>query len=74
LREFDFDAADFRTAADGGAIEPRRDARAGGNFEVGIFTGAEDFAELGLKLAARKIENEWCSGSFCFAKKNFRKI
>ena len=25
------------------------------------------FAELGLKLAARKIENEWCSGSFCFA-------
>jgi ribosomal protein L11 methyltransferase len=22
------------------------------------------FAELGLKLAARKIENEWCSGSF----------
>ncbi len=25
------------------------------------------FAELGLKLAARKIENEWCSGSFCFS-------
>ena len=25
------------------------------------------FAELGLKLAVRKIENEWCSGSFCFA-------
>ena len=32
------------------------------------------FAELGLKLAARKIENEWCSGSFCFAKKYFGKI
>jgi ribosomal protein L11 methyltransferase len=29
------------------------------------------FAELGLKLAARKIENEWCSGSFCFAEENF---
>jgi ribosomal protein L11 methyltransferase len=25
------------------------------------------YAELGLKLAARKVENEWCSGSFCFA-------
>jgi ribosomal protein L11 methyltransferase len=31
------------------------------------------FAELGLKLAARKIENEWCSGSFYFAKKYFLK-
>ena len=29
------------------------------------------FAELGLKLAAKKIENEWCSGSFCFAEENF---
>jgi ribosomal protein L11 methyltransferase len=29
------------------------------------------YAELGLKLAARKIENEWCSGSFCFAEENF---
>ena len=27
------------------------------------------FEELGLKLAARKVENEWCSGSF-FAPKN----
>jgi len=27
------------------------------------------FAELGLKLAISKIENEWCSGSFYFAKK-----
>ena len=26
------------------------------------------FEGLGLKLAARKVENEWCSGSFCFAK------
>jgi ribosomal protein L11 methylase PrmA len=25
------------------------------------------FVELGLKLAARKVENEWCSGSFYFA-------
>jgi ribosomal protein L11 methyltransferase len=25
------------------------------------------FEELGLKLAARKVENEWCSGSFCCA-------
>jgi ribosomal protein L11 methyltransferase len=32
------------------------------------------FAELGLKLAARKIENEWCSGSFCFAEEIFWKI
>ena len=32
------------------------------------------FAELGLKLAARKIENEWSSGSFCFAKKYFGKL
>ena len=32
------------------------------------------FAELGLKLAARKIENEWCSGSFCFAKKILEKF
>ena len=32
------------------------------------------FEKLGLKLAARKIENEWCSGSFCFAKNIFRKI
>jgi len=31
----------------------------------------KNFGELGLKLAARKIENEWCSGSFCFAKKYF---
>ena len=29
------------------------------------------FEELGLKLAARKIENEWCSGSFCFTEDNF---
>ena len=32
------------------------------------------FEELGLKLAARKAENEWCSGSFCYAEENFRKI
>jgi len=25
------------------------------------------FEELGLKLAVRKVENEWCSGSFYFA-------
>ena len=25
------------------------------------------FEKLGLKLAARKVENEWCSGSFYFA-------
>jgi len=24
------------------------------------------FADLGLKLVARRVENEWCSGSFCF--------
>jgi ribosomal protein L11 methyltransferase len=29
------------------------------------------YSEIGLKLAARKIENEWCSGSFCFAGENF---
>jgi ribosomal protein L11 methyltransferase len=29
------------------------------------------YAELGLKLAARRIENEWCSGSFCYAEENF---
>jgi ribosomal protein L11 methyltransferase len=29
------------------------------------------FAEFGLKLAARKTEKEWCSGSFCFAQKYF---
>jgi ribosomal protein L11 methyltransferase len=34
----------------------------------------KNFAELGLKLAARKIEHEWCSGSFCFAEENFGKI
>ena len=28
------------------------------------------YAELGLKLAAKKNENEWCSGSFCFAEEN----
>ncbi|MGB7747167.1 MAG: 50S ribosomal protein L11 methyltransferase [Verrucomicrobiia bacterium] len=32
------------------------------------------FAELGLKLAGRKVENEWCSGSFYFAKKYFGKF
>jgi ribosomal protein L11 methyltransferase len=32
------------------------------------------FAELGLKLAARKIENEWCSGAFCFAEEKFGTI
>ena len=32
------------------------------------------FEELGLKLAARKVENEWCSGSFCFAQKYWKKI
>jgi ribosomal protein L11 methyltransferase len=32
------------------------------------------FAELGLKLAGRKVEGEWCSGSFNFAKKNFGKF
>jgi ribosomal protein L11 methyltransferase len=31
------------------------------------------FAELGLKLAGRKTEGEWCSGSFNFAKKYFGK-
>ncbi|MGA2788560.1 MAG: 50S ribosomal protein L11 methyltransferase [Verrucomicrobiota bacterium] len=30
----------------------------------------KSFSKLGLKLAGRKIENEWCSGSFCFTKKN----
>ena len=25
------------------------------------------YAKLGLKLAIKKIENEWCSGSFCYA-------
>jgi ribosomal protein L11 methyltransferase len=29
------------------------------------------FEGIGLKLAARKIENEWCSGSFCFTGENF---
>jgi ribosomal protein L11 methyltransferase len=24
------------------------------------------FEDLGLKLAARRVENEWCSGAFCF--------
>ena len=28
------------------------------------------FAELGLKLAAAKTENEWRSGSFCYAREN----
>jgi ribosomal protein L11 methyltransferase len=32
------------------------------------------FTKFGLKLAAKKIENEWCSGSFCFSKKYFIKI
>ncbi len=32
------------------------------------------FAELGLKLAGRKVEGEWCSGSFNFAKKYFGKF
>jgi ribosomal protein L11 methyltransferase len=31
------------------------------------------FEELGLKLAGRKTEGEWCSGSFNFAKKYFGK-
>ena len=31
------------------------------------------FEELGLKLAARKVENEWCSGLFCFAEENIWK-
>jgi len=25
------------------------------------------FEKLGLKLAAKRMENEWCSGSFCFS-------
>ena len=29
------------------------------------------YAKLGLKLAIKKIENEWCSGSFCYAGENF---
>jgi ribosomal protein L11 methyltransferase len=29
------------------------------------------FKKIGLKLAARKNENEWCSGSFCFAEGKF---
>ena len=29
------------------------------------------YAKLGLKLAVKKIENEWCSGSFCYAEENF---
>jgi len=32
------------------------------------------FAEFGLKLAAKKTEKEWCSGSFCFAKNIFEKF
>ena len=24
------------------------------------------FAGVGLKLVASRVENEWCSGSFCF--------
>jgi len=24
------------------------------------------FVELNLKLIAKRVENEWCSGSFCF--------
>ena len=32
------------------------------------------YAELGLKLAAKKVENEWCSGSFYFDKKYFGKF
>jgi ribosomal protein L11 methylase PrmA len=32
------------------------------------------FSELGLKLAGRKMEGEWCSGSFNFAKKYFGKF
>ena len=32
------------------------------------------YEELGLKLAARKVENEWCSGSFYHAKKIPEKI
>jgi len=32
------------------------------------FVGVErTFEKLGLKLAAKRVENEWCSGSFCFA-------
>ena len=31
------------------------------------------YAKLGLKLAVKKIENEWCSGSFCYAEENFQK-
>jgi len=31
------------------------------------------FEKLGLKLTARKVENEWCSGSFYCAQKYFRK-
>ena len=54
LREFDFDAADFRTAADGGAIEPRRNAGAGRNFKVGIFTGAEDLCGTWTKTCYQK--------------------
>ena len=29
------------------------------------------YAKLGLKLAIKKIENEWCSGSFCYAEEIF---
>jgi ribosomal protein L11 methyltransferase len=32
------------------------------------------FAELGLKLAGRKMEGEWCSGAFIFAKKYLGKF
>jgi ribosomal protein L11 methylase PrmA len=27
---------------------------------------ARAFTGLGLKLVAKRVENEWCSGSFCF--------
>ena len=27
---------------------------------------ARAFTDLGLKLATKRVENEWCSGSFCF--------
>ena len=32
------------------------------------------FADLKLKLAASRVENEWCSGAFCFGLKKFEQL
>ena len=71
LRKFDFDAAACGAAADGGAIETRRNARAGGHFEIGIFTGANDFWGTWIETCCRKNRKRVVFGFVLFRRGKF---